>query len=533
MSSRVDSLLGSLSLDEKIGQLLMFGWQGETHEENITVSSHARLLLEEFKVGGVVLLGRNVGTPAETARCMNELQERSKLPLFIIVDQEGGMVARFKDPFVVFPANMALGATGDPSLAYRAARATAEQLRAVGVNFNFAPCVDVNNNPLNPIIGTRSYGDNPETVARFAPEAIRGLHEGGVMTSAKHFPGHGDTAVDSHLALPVVDFPRERMDAVELPPFRAAMDAGVASIMTTHILFPALDPELPSTLSPRIITGLLREEMGWQGLVVTDDLEMKGVADKWGAAQAAVLSLKAGVDCPLICHTLETQVEAVRAIKDALAAGEITEERIDASVRRVLELKERFGLLDGVAPVDPEAALPVVSSPEKKALALEIARRAVTVVRNGRGVIPADPGDGRIVVISLHHSVERLGAAFRAIHPRTDVLAVSTDQARSPESIALPEDAGLVVVGTCPSEPWTAGLDVKAQATMVKHLLKWPKPVCVVALRDPYDLLMFPEVQTYVALYGYRDEMLQSCAEVVLGRISPSGRVPVTLPESA
>jgi beta-N-acetylhexosaminidase len=403
----------------------------------------------------------------------------------------------------------------------------------VGVNFNFAPCVDVNNNPLNPIIGTRSYGDNPETVARFAPEAIRGLHDGGVMTSAKHFPGHGDTAVDSHLALPVVDFPRERMDAVELPPFRAAMAAGVASIMTTHILFPALDPELPSTLSPRIITGLLREEMGWQGLVVTDDLEMKGVADKWGAAQAAVLSLKAGVDCPLICHTLETQVEAVRAIKDAIAAGEITEERIDASVRRVLELKERFGLLDGVTPVDPEAALAVVSSPEKKALALEIARRAVTVVRNGRDVIPADPGEGRIVVISLHHSVERLGAAFRAIHPRTDVIAVSADQARSPESIALPEDASLVVAGTCPSEPWTAGLDVEAQATMVKYLLKGPKPVCVVALRDPYDMLKFPEVQTYVALYGYRDEMLQACAEVVLGRINPSGRAPVALPESA
>jgi len=532
MSSRVDSLLGSLSLDEKIGQLLMFGWQGETREENLTVSSHARMLLEEFRVGGVVLLGRNVGTPAETARCMNELQQRSKLPLFIIVDQEGGMVARFKDPFVVFPANMALGAAGDPSLAYRAARMTAEQLRAVGVNFNFAPCVDVNNNPLNPIIGTRSYGDSPQTVARFAPEAIRGLHEGGVMTSAKHFPGHGDTAVDSHLALPVVDFPRERMDAVELPPFRAAIEAGVASIMTTHILFRALDPELPSTLSPRIISGLLREEMGWDGLVVTDDLEMKGVADGWGAAKAALLSLKAGVDCPLICHTLETQVEAVRAIRDAVAAGEITEERIDESVRRVLELKERFGLLDGVAPVDPEAALAVVSSPEKKELALEIARKAVTVVRNGRGIIPADPAGGRIVVLSLHHSVERLAAAFRALHARTEVVAVTAGQARSPEKIVLPEDTRLVIVGTCPSEPWTAGLDVEAQAAMVKHLLKGPKPVCVVALRDPYDLLRFPEVQTYVALYGYRDEMLQACAEVVLGRISASGRAPVALPES-
>jgi beta-N-acetylhexosaminidase len=182
--------------------------------------------------------------------------------------------------------------------------------------------------------------------------------------------------------------------------------------------------------------------------------------------------------------------------------------------------------------VDPEAALAVVSSPEKKELALEIARKAVTVVRNGRGIIPADPAGGRIVVLSLHHSVERLAAAFRALHARTEVVAVTAGQARSPEKIVLPEDTRLVIVGTCPSEPWTAGLDVEAQAAMVKHLLKGPKPVCVVALRDPYDLLRFPEVQTYVALYGYRDEMLQACAEVVLGRISASGRAPVALPES-
>lgn len=531
MASKTEQILSGMTLDEKIGQLLILGWKGENPEEDITVSKHARLLLDEFHVGGVVLLGRNVGTPEQTARTMNELQAGSKIPLYIAVDQEGGMVARFRDPYVVFPSNMALGATGTPEYAYKAAHATAKQLRAVGVNFDFAPSVDVNNNPLNPIIGTRSYGDNPETVARFASEAIRGYHDGGVLTSAKHFPGHGDTSTDSHLALPVVDFPRERMDRVELPPFRAAIDAGVASIMTTHIMFPALDKELPATLSPTILGGLLRKEMGYDGVVVTDCLEMKGVAVKWGTPAAALLALKAGADCPLICHTLSIQREAFKLIKQAVESGEITMERLEQSVRRVLNLKERFGILDGVKPADPTAALAVVGSEENKALALEISRKSVTVVKNTEGVIPARLAEGdRIVVASMHPSLAELTAYVKAIHPLTDSLQLDTAQANALEPVRLPGDTRLVIVATCKSEPWTPAIDEEAQTKLVRGLLRQEIPVVLLALRDPYDISRIPEARSYVTIYGYRSTTsLQAAAEVILGVTEASGRAPVVI----
>lgn len=530
MAGKVDSLLGQMTLDQKIGQILMFGWQGENDEENITVSWHARLLLEEFHVGAVVLLGRNVGTPDRTARTMNELQDRSDIPLFIIADQEGGMVARFKSPFVVFPSNMALGATGDPELAYRAARATAEQLLAVGVNFDFAPCVDVNNNPLNPIIGTRSYGDNPDVVARFTRRAIDGFRDGGVATSAKHFPGHGDTAVDSHLALPSVDFDRQRMNSVELPPFKAAMDAGVDSIMTTHILFTAVDPELPATLSERIIKGLLREEMGYAGLVITDDLEMKGVAAKWGTANSALMCLKAGVDCPLICHTLEEQRAAVALIKQAIRDGDITEERIEQSARRMLELKERRGILDGARRADPESTEAIVSGEDKQSLALEIGRCSVTVVKDEDGILPLKLADSdEIAVLSMHPSLQDFTAAFNAAGVRATAIPIEGAEASQPDLLKLSERFKALVVATCPSEPWTAGIDEEAQASLVKHLMEANVPLVVVALRDPYDLRRFPDVPTYVTLYGYRQASLQAAAEIIAGKQKATGALPVAL----
>ncbi|MCC6483302.1 MAG: hypothetical protein IT209_00520 [Armatimonadetes bacterium] len=547
------ALLDTLTLKQKIGQLLIFGWAGETEEENTTVSAHARVLLEEFEVGGIILLGRNVSTPARTAQTMNELQERSGLPLFIIADQEGGMVARFKDPYVVFPGNMALGASGDPAYAYRAAKATAEELLAVGVNFDFAPCVDVNNNPLNPIIGTRSYGDSAEIVSRFASEAIRGYTEGGVLTSAKHFPGHGDTSVDSHLALPVVDFPRERLERVEFAPFRAAIDAGVASIMTTHIVFPALDPELPSTISKRILTGLLREEMGWDGLVVTDCLEMKGVALRWGTPAAAIECIKAGADCPLICHTLSTQREAYQRICEAVDSGELSEERLNQSVLRVLRAKERFGLLDKPAPADPDRALAVVSDEDKSSLALEIARRAVTVVRDERGTIPAAlSADQEILVTGLHPQVPQLAGELARLHanvriePLGDLPRPSSEQEfgtlypgqvlKAPRTAAesdfpkLASKTALVVVATCRSEPWTSGIDEEAQAHLVRYLAAQGAPLVVVALREPYDLRQFSDVPCYVASYGYRPEQLRACAEVLLGVLEATGALPVDIP---
>lgn len=525
MSKQVVELLTNLSLEQKVGQLLILGWQGESHEENITVSEHARILVEDFQVGGIILLGRNVGTPAETTRTMNRLQEMSRIPLFIVADQEGGMVCRFKDPYVVFPSNMAIGATRTPEYAYKAAFATARQLRAVGVNFDFAPCVDVNNNPLNPIIGTRSYADNPEMVADYARQAIKGFHDGGVATSAKHFPGHGDTSVDSHLALPEIDFPRQRIESTELPPFKAAIQAGVATIMTTHIMFPQLDPELPATISPTIIGGLLRQDIGYEGVIVTDCLEMEGVNEKWGTPSAAVMAFKAGVDCLLICHTLERQIKARELLLDAISKGDIPMDRLDASVRRILLLKERFGVLGGVAPADPELAMAEVTSQDKKDLSLEIARKAVTIAKNEGGLLPLKPADGkRVLLVSMHSALPRLLDAFEAVYPNVS----ATGPVEASDEVKIPSDTAAIVVATCPSEPWTEGMDVARQARMVNRLLQGDIPVVALALREPYDIKDYPGASAYVCTYGYRNELLQAAAEVIMGKIPATGQLPVS-----
>ena len=337
-----------MTLEQKIGQMLLFGWQGETPEASRTVSAHAQALVDDFAVGGVIFMGRNVGPPEQTRATISELQARARAnglpPLFVAVDQEGGRVQRLGPPH--YPKRLSareVGATGDPEQARAHTRAIGAELRDLGFNWDFAPVLDVNNNPRNPVIGDRSYGDDATLVADMGAAAILGFQEdAGILACGKHFPGHGDTDTDSHHALPRIPHGRERLDAVELVPFRAAFGAGLGAVMTSHILFPALDPDLPATLSPTILTGLLRRELGFDELVITDDLEMKGVADGWGAPEAAVLAVLAGADVLLCCHTWDTQ----RAIRDALAAaldsGRLSPSRVDKSCARIAAAKARW-----------------------------------------------------------------------------------------------------------------------------------------------------------------------------------------------
>jgi len=330
-----------MTLREKIGQMLLFGWSGDTPDESRTVNAHAAALVDEFAVGGVVLMGRNIGPPAQTRGTIAELQARAKAkglpPLFVAVDQEGGRVQRLGPPhYPAHPAARAVGETGDPAQARTVARQIGEGLRDLGFNWNFAPVLDVNNNPRNPVIGDRAYGDDPALVAAMGAQAVRGFQEdAGILACGKHFPGHGDTDTDSHYALPRIAHNRARLDAVELVPFRAALEAGLAAVMTSHILFPALDAHRPATLSPAILTGLLRGELGFDGLIITDDLEMKGVADGWGSAEAAVRAVQAGADMLLCCHTRETQRAIQQALIQAVQAGRLSEARIDESLARI------------------------------------------------------------------------------------------------------------------------------------------------------------------------------------------------------
>jgi beta-N-acetylhexosaminidase len=337
-----------MTLEQKIGQMLLFGWSGDTPEASRSVNAHATALIKDFSVGGVILMGRNIGPPDQTRTTIAELQALATAkglpPLFVTVDQEGGRVQRLGPPnYPKRPSARQIGADGSPDIARAAAHALGKELRGLGFNGDFAPVLDVNNNPRNPVIGDRSYSDDPSVVAALGAAAVRGFQEdAGIWACGKHFPGHGDTETDSHHALPRIPHDRARLDTVELGPFRAAIDAGLAAVMTSHILFPALDPTLPATLSPAILTGLLREELGFEGLIVTDDLEMKGVADGWGAPEAAVLAVLAGADILLCCHTWTTQAAIYAALVRAVETGRITEERIDQSTARIVQAKARW-----------------------------------------------------------------------------------------------------------------------------------------------------------------------------------------------
>jgi len=437
----VDTLLNCMTLEEKLGQLFMVGFSGTEPDAGI------REWIERCHLGNVVLFAGNLVDPPQVLRLTSELQGLARaaqegqageptrvaqdawaarqaqadrlaaraqghdffIPLFVAADQEGGIVVRLTRGATVFPGNMALGAARDPELARRAAAVMGSEMRAVGIQFNLAPVLDVNNNPRNPVIGVRSYGEDPELVAELGAAQIEGYQQF-VVATAKHFPGHGDTAVDSHMARPVVGHGRERLFQVELLPFRRAIAAGVEAIMTAHMSVPAIepDPRLPATLSRRVITGLLREELGYDGIIITDSLGMRGVSAEYDMVEASLLALEAG--CDLLCASSHTYYGTFvyDAVFAAVRAGRISEERIEESARRVLRAKVRLGLLGDVGIVQGKArdqaeaegygeiqsqvvnvTLAEVGSAAHRAVAQEVARRAITLVQ-GSAELPTD-----------------------------------------------------------------------------------------------------------------------------------------------
>jgi beta-N-acetylhexosaminidase len=356
----------------KVGECTMIGFDGHV------VPLDVKRLVRDFGVGQVILFRRNVDTPEQVAELVRELQSvaadaRLELPLLVAVDQEGGRVARLREPWTLWPAARALGRTQDEHLARRMGEALAAELSACGIRMDFTPVMDVDTNPANPVIGDRSYGSDPGLVGKMGVAIIHGLQEKGVAACAKHFPGHGDTDLDSHLALPAVDHSRARLDEIELPPFRMAVEAGVASFMTAHVIVRELDDAVPATLSPRIVQGLLREELGFDGVIFTDDLEMKAVSGRWGYAESAVLSMNAGCDAIPVCSIHDAQVEAMEGLVRAVEAGQVAWSRLDDAHRRVRRLKERFVLPYG--PPDPRAARQAAGSAQWWAVAQAIAER--------------------------------------------------------------------------------------------------------------------------------------------------------------
>jgi beta-N-acetylhexosaminidase len=325
----------------RTGQRFLVGFDG------FEASPDIKRLIRDYRVGHVILFSRNVSEPEQVAELIKELQSCARdaghdLPLLVSIDQEGGRVARLQRPWTLWPPLRALGRIGDDDLSRRMGAALATELSACGIRWDYAPVMDVDTNPANPVIGDRSFGDDPALVTRLGMAMIRGLQDGGVAACAKHFPGHGDTATDSHLELPVVHHPRSRLEEVELPPFEAALQAGVATIMTAHILVPELDETLPATLSPRVILELLRHQINYEVAVISDDLEMNAVAKHWPPAEASVLAAKAGCDILSICQNHDAQVEGIEAVVRAFEAEELPWSWMEFSEARIRRLKERF-----------------------------------------------------------------------------------------------------------------------------------------------------------------------------------------------
>jgi beta-N-acetylhexosaminidase len=358
-----------VNLREKIGQLFMLGFHGTEPSRDL------RDLFKTYHPGGVILFSHNLEDPEQAAHLTNALQKLApKLPLLVSIDQEGGRVARLPKGFTVFPGQGALGQADTAALAYTFAEVTAKELRAIGVNMDLTPVLDVNTNPRNPIIGDRAFGADPEQVETLGLAVIAGLQDNGVLACGKHFPGHGDTAADSHKELPTVSHGIDRLREIELRPFAHCFANGLAAVMTAHVRYPALDPDAPATLSPAILTDLLRTQLQFKGLALTDDLEMHAIIDHYGIEDAAVRALRAGADILLICKDHDRQVAAMEAVYRAVKEGDVPELLVEHALLRVLKAKERFLL--PYAPVDPKHAAERVGTKQHREVAHAIREAA-------------------------------------------------------------------------------------------------------------------------------------------------------------
>ncbi|MFH0802159.1 MAG: glycoside hydrolase family 3 N-terminal domain-containing protein [bacterium] len=514
------SILNTLTLEQKAAQMVMVDFSGEEADAEVAAS------FKRHCWGGAILFPKNLKNAAQTANLLHSLQEisiaQSSLPLLTAVDQEGGMTAPLFFATALSPGNMAIAATGNKRYAYEAARLSALELVNIGFNLNFAPVADINNNSENPVIGVRSFGDDPAQVAELTAEAVRGFMDGGIGACAKHFPGHGDTKMDSHLLLPSVSHGKERLDAVELLPFRAAIAAGVDSIMTAHILFPALDTERPATLSPAILSDLLRHEMAFDGLIITDSMAMKAIADHYGQGEAAVQSVMAGADIVLACGPQDKQVEILEALIRSIREKKISPERLDESVSRILRQKTKR------PPVAPSQYGSSLLS-EARTLMKTISGESITLVKNNKNILPLK-SPGLLGVLAPLHSGGELLPFFEGLRKRRPGSLILEVDFESDKTLAeinqerFSECSCLLVLTT------SRGIMPAAQEALIKELAASGPDVILAALHNPFHLSLFPEMDTSLATYGYRVSSLEALVKVLFGELNPKGRLPISLP---
>ncbi|WP_328747651.1 glycoside hydrolase family 3 protein [Streptomyces sp. NBC_00285] len=542
---KLRSLIARMTLPEKVGQLFVMRVYGhsatapdqadiDANLQEIGVRTAAEMIAK-YRVGGIIYFtwAHNTRDPHQIADLSDGIQRASLrqprgLPVVISTDQEHGIVCRVGAPATLFPGAMAIGAGGSRTDARVLGQVAGQELRAVGIRQNYSPVADVNVNPANPVIGVRSFGAEPQAVAGLVAAEVRGYQGAGVAATAKHFPGHGDTAVDSHYGFPVITHSRELWEKLDAVPFRAAIRAGIDSVMTAHIQFPALDPSGdPATLSHPILTGILRGELGYDGAVVTDSLGMEGVRQKYGDDRVPVLALKAGVDQLLNPPSLDVAWNAVlRAVQD----GELTEARLDESILRILRLKARLRLFE--APyVGQGGVTRTVGTPAHLAAADRIAGRTTTLLVNEKRLLPLSRRTHRKLLVVGADPASPSGTTG----PPTGVLAaaltelgftataLSTGTAPSADTVAravgAARQADAVIVGTYNITP--------AQQALVEQLVATGRPVVAVAIRNPYDVAHLPTVPACLASYSWTDVELRAAARVIAGRTAPHGKLPV------
>jgi beta-N-acetylhexosaminidase len=538
----VESTLSKMTLDEKVGQVIFATYHGSFTATDAPAYADMMRDVEKLHVGGFINitqsspLGIVKSQAYPTAVLTNQLQTKSKLPLLVGADFERGTAMRL-DEGTSFPTAMALAAAGSPKDAYTMGKITALEARAVGIHWIYAPDSDVNNNPNNPIINTRSFGEDPQKVAEYVTQFVRGVQQNGGLATAKHFPGHGDTAADSHIDLPVIHADRERLENLELVPFRAAIAAGADSVMTGHLSIPALEPDAntPATLSSNILTGLLRKELGYQGLVVTDAMDMGGITVRYAPGEAAVRAFVAGADALLMPPVPDA---AIDALKDAVKSGRISRERLDASVRRILQAKARIGLYKERL-VDVNALNKNFGKVEWQREAQEISDRGVTLLRDTAHRLPLDgTKPTRVLLVALYADPEPYPGEDLERELRSRVDSVTTLRADTrfvkADNLKLPSpdsyDVAILAFFVRVSDR-KGNVDIPAeQAALAEKVYRNGKPVVTIGLGSPYLVERFPQAETWLAAFGISDVAQISVARALFGQIAVRGKLPVTVP---
>jgi beta-N-acetylhexosaminidase len=554
----VDATLKKLSLEQIVGQMLFAPFQSTYLSSDSDGYDALVKLVHETQIGGVIAFGGTepipqvmlndtygnvvLGQPLELASILNRLQSISALPLLTSSDFEWGVQMRIAGA-TKFPRAMAFGATGDPQLAYEAGKVTGAEARALGVHVDFAPVADVNNNPRNPVINIRSFGEDPARAGAMVASFTRGLQDGGVLATLKHFPGHGDTDVDSHLGLPIVPHPRERLEAVELPPFRAGIAAGAAGVMVAHIELPAIDPEKqPATLSSKVISTLLRP--GFDGVIYSDSMKMAAITKMATAGDAAVRAVKAGIDVIL---DSPDSAAASAAIVAAVKAGEIPRARVEESARRILEAKARLGL-HRTRTVNLDDVPLSVGGRKHDAVARSISERSITLIKDARNSVPLPtPRTGSVLYLSVldYPSGWRIAAPSRALIPELKARWPNTESVEVSDR-ATPSELDLVRAMADNYDAIVAGVFVRASSASGRLDLAAPvvkllqdvaraserraQPFVAVFFGNPYTPMFVPEVPAMIMTYDFSDYAETSAVKALAGEIAIGGKLPIALP---